>query len=272
MDKQFFQETFHLDPGSTAPIYEQLLTYFHHIIKTEEIKPGDQLVTEGAICEVLGISRTTVRQAMNQLVEEGLVIRQRGRGSFVADTKLRRPINYLYNFTENMQTLGVKAKSIVLHASVDFVDAFVRSKLNLPLSQDKVFHLTRLRCGNEEPILLEDTYVPYYLCEGIERIDFSDHSLYRTLEEKYGLSLYHATETIEAIIINKAEAELLKCKPKIAGYRITRVSHLDTGYVFEYTSSTTRSDRCVFNMELYKSSPDKDASFRSIDFQRSAML
>ncbi len=270
MDKIFFEQTFRISNTTNTPIYEQLLAYFRHIIQTGEIKSGEQLITENAICETLGISRTTVRQAMNQLCEEGLVVRHRGRGSFVADKKLHRPINYLYNFTENMHEMGIQANSIVLSATVDFVDSHVRTKLNLPLTQEKVFHLTRLRCANNEPILLEDTYIPYYLCEGIEKVDFSNHSLYQILEEHYSLSLYHATETIEAIIISNAEAELLQCKPKIAGYRITRTSHLNTGYVFEYTTSTTRSDRCMFQLELYKN--PKETSNQPLDFQRSVKL
>lgn len=269
MNKEQFLKTFHINEQTGQPIYEQLCEYFRHLIQSGELKAGDRLITEGEICELLVISRTTVRQAMDRLVKEGLIVRQRGRGSFVADSKLQRPINYLYNFTENMKELGVTPSSVILTSAVDFVNDSVRAKLNLPFSQDKVFHLTRLRCANQEPMLLEDTYIPYYFCSGIEKTDFSVNSLYQTLKETYALDLYHATETIEAIIISPAEAKILNCRPKIAGYKITRISHLISGYAFEYTTSITRADRCTYQLELYN---DKDPSKNVLNLQRNAVI
>ena len=269
MDKKMFIDTFHMNEQNGQPIYEQLIAYFRHMIQSGELKVGEKLITEGEICELLEISRTTVRQSMDKLVGDGLIVRQRGRGSFVADSKLQRPINYLYNFTENMNKLGVTPSSIILKSSVDFVNDSVREKLSLPLSQDKVFHLTRLRCADQEPMLFEDTFIPYYFCDGIEKVDFSFTSLYQTLKQSYSLDLYHATETIEAIIISEAEAALLKCKPKIAGYKITRISHLISGYAFEYTTSITRADRCSYQLELYN---DKDPSKSSMNLQRNAVI
>lgn len=269
MDSELFQSTFQFQNDSNKSMHEQLFLYFEHMIKSGEIKEGERLITETEVCRILNISRTTVRQATNRLEEEGLIQRIRGKGSFVLSRKMARPINYLYNFTENMHQLGKFPKSIILNSSVDYVDNHVRAKLNLPRTQDKVFHLTRIRCAGEQPILIEDTYIPYYLCEEIEKTDFSNHSLYQTLEEEYSLNLYHATETIDAIQITKAEAELLKCKPQSTGYRIRRISHLDSGFIFEYTSSITRADQCSFQLELYK---NPHSSKNPVEFQRNVNL
>ena len=269
MDSAFFQSTFQFQTNSGKSMHEQLFLDFEHIIKSGEIKEGEQLIPETEICEILNISRTTVRQAINRLVEEGLVSRTRGKGSYVLNQKMSRPINYLYNFTENMHQMGKTPKSIVLYSGIDYADNYVRTKLNLPRAQEKVFHLTRIRCAEEQPILIEDTYIPYYLCEGIEKTDFSNHSLYQVLEDIYELNLYHATEKIDAIEITKTEAELLKCKPKSIGYRISRISHLDSGFIFEYTSSITRADQCSFQLELYKNpTPHKNP----VEFQRNVNL
>jgi GntR family transcriptional regulator len=81
--------------------------------------------------------------------------------------------------------------------------------------------------------------------------------------------LYHATETIEAVIINKEMAELLKCNPKVAGYRIQRISQLDSGFVFEYTTSITRADKCMFQLDLYKNGV---ANKNPVDIQRHISL
>lgn len=269
MDTTTFQNTFHFSPTSDLPMYEQLLSYFRLMIQAGELKPGEKVITEGEICKILNISRTTVRQAMEQLVSEGLIVRYRGKGSFIADPKMKRPINYLYNFTENMQELGVTPTSRIVEAQVETAKDTIRECLQLPASQTQVFHLTRVRCGDDDPILLEDTFIPYYLCEGIEQIDFSNNSLYQILSNRYSLNLYHATETIEAVLISQSEATFLECKPKSLGYRITRTSHLDSGYPFEYTSSVTKADRCMFQLELYKNS---NASKNTLNFTRQVQL
>ncbi|OXN00635.1 GntR family transcriptional regulator [Bifidobacterium vansinderenii] len=234
------------------PLYEQVASFFKQKIQSGALNPGDRIPTETSLSQDLGISRTTIRQAMDSLVNEGLIIRQRRRGSFVASPKMRRPLNYLYNFTENMRELGATPQSRVLACTVDDARPEIAEKLQLPDTQRRVFHLWRLRCADGNPILLEDTFVPYHLCPGIEDTDFSTHSLYQTLATSYSLNLFHATETIEAIIINTSDAQLLDCKSPAPGYRITRTSHLDTGLVFEYTKSVTNAERCMFQMELYR--------------------
>lgn len=271
MDKDRTDIKFQVDLTSETPIYEQIVTRFKQMISTGEFQPGDKVPAEIDICENLNVSRTTVRKAMDQLVKEGTITRHRGRGSFIAQPKLRRSLNYLYNFTDNMKELGVKPHSVVLDCSVAFVNEFIRNKLGLPMTQDKVFHLKRLRCADDLPLLIEDAYIPYYLCNNIQHVDFSVNSLYETLSNKYQLHLYHATESYEAIIMSKAEANLLKCKSPSAGFKITRTSHLDTGYVFEYTTSVTRADHCAFSLELYSNESKREAS-KLVRFMRTAVL
>ena len=266
MDKTYFMNTFHFSSDISIPLYLQLASYIKIQIQAGVLKPGDKIIAENELCDMLGISRTTVRQCMNQLTEEGYIIRYRGKGSFIADQKLKRPINYLYDFTENMLRLGAIPTSVVLACEViNLKEKVLLSALQMPTGQTTVFHLRRLRCANGDPILLEDTYIPYYLCPDIEQYDFSSLSLYHTLTERYSLNPYHANETIEAIIIPKNYAELLKCNPKVPGYNITRISRLDSGYIFEYTTSITRADKCIFQLDLYKNT---GSNKNPVDFQR----
>lgn len=267
MDIDYFKETFYFSVDSNIPLYEQLASYIKMNIQSGVLKPGDQMITENSLCKVLNISRTTVRQCMNRLVDEGLIIRRRGKGSFIANQKLKRNINYLYNFSENMRSIGALPTSIVLTKEViEVTDERIIELLQLPMTQTKAFHLVRLRCANGVPLLLENTYIPYYLCNGIEKLNFESASLYDSLSYQYSLNLYHAYETIEAIIINSRNAKLLKCNSIIPGYQIERISHLDSGYVFELTTSITRADKCVFRLELYKNTA---LSKNKLDFQRS---
>ena len=137
MDSQFFRESFHFSSESEIPLYEQLLSYLRLMIQIGQLKPGDRLIPENELCTILQVSRTTVRQAMDQLVSDGLIVRYKGRGSFVASPKMKRPIHYLYNFTENIRELGATPSSLVLSAQVEIADEALIHQLELPVGQKK---------------------------------------------------------------------------------------------------------------------------------------
>lgn len=148
MDINYFKDTFHLNLDNTTPLYQQLYDYFKRLILTGILKEGDQMLPEVSICETLNISRSTVRKTMEMLIEDGYLIRRRGKGSFIASPKLKRNINYLYNFSENMQNIDVTPSSCVLECTVlEHVDDHIKEALKLPDSNTKVFLLKRIRKG-----------------------------------------------------------------------------------------------------------------------------
>ena len=253
MNVEYLTSTFRFSETNATPLYMQLASYFRLQIQTDVLKPGDQMIPETVISEALKISRTTVRQAMNYLVSEGLLTRRRGKGTFISNPKLKRNINYLYDFTNNILSLGATPSSIILVSEcMDVTPEPIRAVLGLKAPDFRTFHLERVRCANDDPVLIERTYIPYFLCEGIERYDFSRQSLYRVLTEQYSLQHYRASEVIEASLISKEESKLLNCSARSACYHITRVARLDTGLIYEYTDSTTRADKCVFHLDLYR--------------------
>ena len=266
---EHFKESFRFIPESNIPLYAQLATYIKMQIQASVFQPGDKMITENDLCDILKVSRTTVRLSMNRLVDEGLLIRYRGKGSFIASPKLRRNINYLYNFTENIRDSGAIPSSIVLKTEICHADQIISEKLRLPGNNNYVFFLSRLRCADKIPIIYENTYIPYYLCKGIETFDFSTTSLYHTLNSQYSLKLFHALETIEAVIINGDYKKKLNCKGAMPGYKIQRISYLESGYILEYTTSITRADKCIFRLDLYKNA---NSSRNSIDFERQLQI
>ena len=262
----YFKKTFHFSPLNNIPFYAQLASYIKIQIQAGVFKPGDQMLTENELCEILNVSRTTIRQSLGQLVDEGSLVRYRGRGSYIAEKKLERNINYLYNFTESIREANATPSSVVLSCQQIDADEALAKKLQLPEGNIKVFSLERLRCADGVPLILESTFIPYFLCPGIELLDFSTVSLYNTLRNRYSLSMSHALETIEAIIIKDTLAEQLKCSKKIMpGYWIERISYLYSGVIFEYTTSTTRADKCEFQLDLY-SNPNSQRN--RVDFSR----
>ena len=259
MDLQYFKNTFSFSQDSDCPMYAQLIQYFTLQIQNGTLKPGTKLISEQDLCDVLKISRTTVRQAMNQLVLDGLIIRRAGKGSFVLEQKMKRSMNYLYNFSADMRASGFEPSSYILCQEIIPLSACadLNSVFSFNDHSTKLFHLKRIRCANTTPILVEETYIPYDLCQEIEKIDFSHSSLYSVLSERYNLNLYHATESIEAVLIDEMNANFLKCETPSAGYHITRKSYLDSGWLFEYTTSISRADRCLFEIDLYKNNYKK---------------
>lgn len=258
MDIEYFKNTFRFSESADVPLYMQLAAYLRIQIQNGVLQPGDMMIAENSICDILKVSRTTVRQSMNQLVEEGLLVRYRGKGTFVADFKIKRNMNHLYNFTEDMKAIGTKPVSKVIRAEVlEKCPDDIADILQLPTSKTPVFYLERLRLANQEPILWECTYIPYYLCNKIETFDFNKKSLYQVLNETYRLDMYHAKESLDAVILSKREASLLECSSKTAGYKITRISYLDSGFIFEYTTSVTRGDKCTYQFDLYKNTASK---------------
>lgn len=264
-----FWSDFHFRDSTLEPMYMQIAEYLRHRIQSGVLKPGDKLTAENEVVKLLNASRTTVRMAFDQLVDEGIVARYRGRGSFVVEQKLKRNINYLYNFTESIREIGAVPSSTVIRCDVIQAYAMERQKLNLSATDSKVFLIERLRLANGEPLILEKTSIPYYLCPGIERFDFSSASLYATLRGHYGLNICRAEETIEAIVLKKPICAQLNCASGVPGYAIERVSHLDSGYICEHTRSVTRADRCVFRLELQSNQRTREYG---VDFERKMIL
>ena len=270
MDIETFKKTFHFSDNAGQPLYTQLAGYIRMQIQAGILKAGDQMIPENDLCEALNISRTTVRQSMNRLVEEGLLVRYRGKGSFIASEKMRRNMNNLYDFTSDMIRLGVTPSSIVFQAQIlEHPTEQIVNALQLLDDRQRVFFLDRVRCANGEPVLWEQTYIPYSLCNGIEQYSFDRMSLYHTLSERYFLNLYHAVETLEAVVLGTEQAKNLQCPVHMAGYRIRRISTLDTGQIFELTTSITRADRCLFQFDLYN---NKNGGKNPVEIQRRVTL
>jgi GntR family transcriptional regulator len=251
--------------AGTAPLHYQIMDIIKRQITADILKPGDLIPSESQLCAQYNVSRTTVRQALNQLVEENLLIRRRGKGSFVADKKLHRALNHLYSFSEDMNSLGITPTSKILEqVIVPASDGIMRS-LALSPDNNKVFKIKRIRLAGSDPILLETTYIPAYLCPNIMQEDLSSASLYTILKNRYQLHFFRATETYEAIKMDAESARHLQAKQQASAFKIKRIAYLDTGRPFELTHSITRGDKCTFKVEL-------QAAKKGVDFSRELTL
>ncbi|MCL2895873.1 GntR family transcriptional regulator [Brenneria tiliae] len=253
-----FKNEFTLNFASDIPLYKQIENFIISQIRSGIFKNGEKMISENQLCSFLKVSRTTTRQAMNSLYDKGFIVRIRGKGSFVQIRKIQRDINKLYNFTESIISVGLEPSSIVIKHDVIKANDVIAKKLNLPIDNKYVFKLVRVRKANESPILLETTYIPYILCQNIEKINFENRSLYNVLKNIYSLDVDYAEETIESILIdNSTTCSSLKCTHNMPGFLISRLSYLNDGTVLEYTHSITRSDKCIFKITLSNNKKEK---------------
>ncbi len=233
------------------PVYLQLSNYFSARISSGDLREGDALPTETALCKMLGISRSTVRQAFQMLEDEGVIVRKKRVGTRVCKPKLKRSISNLYNFTTEMLALGLAPSSKVISFTTVRPPAKIAEILNLSAGET-AFRIERLRLGDEEPLLLETAYIPTHICPTLHRGQLND-SLYATIHECSGSSAQEAVEIYEAVILNKRDAELMHQRAGDPGFRIQRISKNTAGEIFEYCVELARADRNKFQIVLKNS-------------------
>lgn len=207
------------------------------------------LPSEKEICQRLQISRMTVKQAMDSLVNEGLVYRKRGIGTFVAKPKIAQPLSKLTSFTNDMLKRGMKPGSHLIEMSLQNPSEEVREKLGLG-QQEQVIYIKRLRTADGEPMAVEKAYLNYDYCHEIMDVPLNRVSLYDLLRDVCGIHLVSAYETIEIGTCSTDESNLMKIgfdKP-IFLLRRTTCDKLDR--IIEYAESVYRSDRYKFEIEL----------------------
>jgi len=234
-----------------APVYQQLAAYFGGLIAQGELQEGDALPTETSLCKILGISRSTVRQAFQLLEDDGVIVRKKRVGTRVCKPKLKRSLNNLYNFTTEMQAMDLRPSSRIVSFTTVHPPAKIAETLNLQPDQD-AFRIERLRLADGEPLLLETAYIPVSVCETLTREQLTD-SLYATITECSGFAPMEAVETYEAVTLGKRDAQLLKVKAGDPAFRVVRISRNTAGEIFEYCEELARGDRNKFQIVLQNS-------------------
>lgn len=230
------------------PVYQQLANYFLNQISVGNLKVGDPLPTENAICQEMGISRATVRQAFQLLEQEGRIVRRRRKGTFVCEQKLKRSLNNLYNFTTEMKSLGIKPSSKVISFDVVKVSPHIGTILDID-AKSQVYRICRLRMADGTPLLLETAYIPTFFCPNLAVKSLND-SLYAAISEYTGFLPGEAAETYEAVNLNSHDASFLSCSPGDAALKITRVSKNTAGQTFEYCTIIARGDMNKYQIVL----------------------
>jgi GntR family transcriptional regulator len=204
-----------LDKHSPIPLYYQLAEGIRDKIRSGELRPGEQLPPERELSLQHGISRMTVRQALQYLIREDVLLARQGLGTFVAETKLSYNPLHVLGFTEDMMARGADVSSrVVEHARV-VPPANVAAKLRLDAGEQAI-KIIRLRLAGGVPLLLETVFVPAERFPGIEHADMAHASLYRLMREESGVEPAGALHTLEAVQATEFECAMFGVQPLAA--------------------------------------------------------
>jgi GntR family transcriptional regulator len=241
-----------IDRHNPMPLYVQLKEALIEYIEKKKLRPGDQIPGEMDLCQMYDVSRTVVRQALQEFAYEGLITKSKGRGAFIAAPKISESlVQKLTGFHQDMAARGYRPVSKVLEQKVVSASAKIAEKLRIGPGS-AVIKITRLRFIDDEPLILATTYLPHDRCPGVEKEDFRTQSLYELMERRYGLVITHGHRLIGAVAANEYEAGLLKIAKGAPLIQLDSVSFLGDGTPIEYYRALHRGDREQFSVELVR--------------------
>jgi GntR family transcriptional regulator len=224
------------DPRKSSPKRDVVRQHILSLI--ENTRPGTGLASERELAQQLGVSRPTVRAALDELTRDGLLVRQRGRGTFTGPHKVTQEL------AAGMSAPPAEGDwtSWVVTFDVDAALPPTAARLELEPG-DPVLRVTRVRLVGGEPIAIERLELPAAVVPGLEPSDMESGNFYRLLRERFGVRVAEAVQSIEPSFTNPEQAELLDVPVYTPLLQIERTTRDDAGRVVEVTRSVYRGDR-----------------------------
>lgn len=242
-----------LDELSPVPLYHQL-----HQIMRNRIESGlwpleAPIPTEAELCEEFEVSRATVRQAMQRLVQDGLIRRRRGKGSFAAKPRIDHDLLTFYSFSAYArQQLGTELTDHLLSATVAQASAALAEILQIG-EGDPVVEIRKVKLAEGQPIFLSTLYVPERLCPGLEKDDLAAGSVIELLQEKYRHRIVRVKGSFDAVLAGKEESELLEVEIGAPLILYHRVRFTGDGRPLLVSEHLICSDACRLSFDVTSS-------------------
>lgn len=238
-----------VNKDSPLPLYYQLKEIISELIENEELQPNTPIPSERELCEYHGVSRMTVNKAIIHMVNEGLLYREQGKGTFVSKPKEKHLLSSLLGFTEDMKMMGLKVDTRILDFKKEIAGKAIQNQLKLK-DQTEVFEIKRLRIVDDAPYAFETAYIPAFLCEGLSKEQLENRSLYDVLINAYGLAMSYADQTIEPVIADEYASEVLQLEKNSIALKFTQKTFMENHVPIEYTRAIYRSDKYKFEITL----------------------
>jgi GntR family transcriptional regulator len=215
------------------------------------MSPDDMLPTERQLAERFGVSRMTIRQALNGLRADGVLRSVRGVGTFVARPRLSKG-PALTSFSEDLIARGYEPSTEVIATDELIAETHVAVELGVPPGA-RVYRIERLRLADGSPMCHEEVYLHAGRFAGLLEYDLT-HSLYQVLESEYGVRLRRAQQQVRAINVDERAADLLGVEPGSAALHVKRISMDDAGRIVERGQSVCRGDLYDFSFVVTRPS------------------
>lgn len=207
----------------------------------EQLQVGDAIPSERQLSADLGVSRLTLRAALDDLAREGYLVRRRGAGTFVSEPKIAQELT-MTSFTDDMRRRGMRPASRTLDLRVSPAGARLGRILHVSPSEPIVV-AHRLRLADGETMAIETLHVRESHVPGLTASDLEEQSFYELLLDRYGLVIVGGTQTIEPTVTDGEESAALGVPLHSPAFRFERVTHADTGEAVEFVESIYRGDR-----------------------------
>ena len=235
---------------SKIPYYQQLYEILRRKIQTGEWKPGEMIPPEITLIDQFQVSRNTVRNVLDMLVNEGRIYRQRGIGSFVAYPTFEEALVHIINFTQDMQQRGYQPSSKILSCDLMGAPEDIAEKLMVSPGEELAC-LRRLRIADEKPMSIEEASFVHRFCPGVlTRHDYASVSLRESMAVDYGIHWQRASQVIRAVNATKEQAALLNVPVGSALLFVERVTYTEQDLPAEFLQIYYRGDRYSLYNEL----------------------
>ncbi len=214
----------------------------------ESLAVGQPIPAERQLAADLGVSRLTLRAALDELVRDGYLDRRHGSGTYVTEPKIAQPLT-LTSFSDDMRRRGMTPGSRTLELTTTVAGARLAHRLAVS-PEARLIRVKRLRLADSKPMAMEVLHVPEVLVPGLTRADFEDHSFYELLRERYGITIASGSQSIEPTVTNEEESEVLGVPLHTPAFLFERTTVSESGRIVEFVRSIYRGDRYRLVAEL----------------------
>jgi GntR family transcriptional regulator, N-acetylglucosamine utilization regulator len=234
-----------------VPLHSRLESTLRALIRDGRIATGAVLPGELELAAQVGVSRHTVRHALGVLTNEGLLRRERGRGTTVVANPppvIERSLSAFYAFAWEARARGASPKSYVLEREALAADGTFAARLQVPAGTE-IERIVRLRTADDDPLVLETSHIPREFSRVLDSKALEQESLYDVLEQACGLHVTHARESIRPVLLARPVARLLRSTAGAPAFLVERTTVSDRGPI-EWQESIVRGDRYLYSVDL----------------------
>ncbi len=240
------KDLFRINRKAKQPLYDLIEDNFRELITSGVLSSGNSIPSEWELSDLYGVSRLTVRRALDDLARQGWLERRHGVGTFVSHPTVTHIAPSKLSFTEQMRSIGRLPSSKLVHIRIIPAEAGLAARLKLQ-EGESVIEIMRVRLADAEPILLETTYLSQSRFPGLEQTEeLAYASLYEMLGSHYQTYVTAMDQILEPVLLTRSEAKYLEAQVGAPAIKSEVVALTREGDPIEYSWSVTRGDKCKF--------------------------